>query len=71
MIFKLYENNNNPFEGKHLIKRVIGLPGEHVVVKNGVTTIYNKSNPNGFILEEPQSIRFVQEWKFLKKTKSV
>jgi signal peptidase I len=22
-------------------------------VKNGVTTIYNKSNPNGFILEEP------------------
>jgi signal peptidase I len=53
MIFKLYENNNNPYEGKHLIKRVIGLPGEHVVVKNGETTIYNKENPNGFILEEP------------------
>lgn len=53
MIFKLYENNNNPYEGKHLIKRVIGLPGEHVVVKNGVTTIYNKSSPNGFVLEEP------------------
>ncbi len=53
MIFKLYENNDNPYEGKHLIKRVLGLPGERVVVKNGVTTIYNKSNPNGFILEEP------------------
>lgn len=53
MIFKLYENNNNPYEGKHLIKRVIGLPGERVVVKNGVTTIYNKENPNGFILDEP------------------
>lgn len=53
MIFKLYENNNNPYEGKHLIKRVIGLPGEHVVVKNGVTTIYNTMNPNGFIIEEP------------------
>ncbi len=53
MIFKLYENNSNPYEGKHLIKRVIGLPGEHVVVKNGITTIYNKNNPNGFILDEP------------------
>ena len=53
MIFKLYENNNNPYEGKHLIKRVIGLPGERVIVKEGVTTIYNKQNPNGFIIEEP------------------
>jgi signal peptidase I len=53
MIFKLYENNNNPYEGKHLIKRVIGLPGEHVVVKNGITTIFNKKSPEGFTLEEP------------------
>jgi signal peptidase I len=53
MIFKLYENNNNPYEGKHLIKRVIGLPGEHIVVKNGVTMIYNKNNPAGFVLDEP------------------
>jgi signal peptidase I len=52
MIFKLYENTNNPYEGKHLIKRVIGLPSERVVIKNGVTTIYNKENPEGFILEE-------------------
>ena len=53
MIFKLYENNNNPYEGKHLIKRVIGKPSERVVVKQGITTIYNKENPNGFVLEEP------------------
>lgn len=53
IIFKLYENNDNPYEGKHLIKRVIGKPGERVVVKNGVTRIYNKENPNGFIIEEP------------------
>lgn len=52
MIFKLYENNNNPYEGKHLIKRVIGLPGERVVVKRGTTTIYNNKNPSGFILDE-------------------
>lgn len=51
-IFKLYEGGTNPYTGKHLVKRVIGLPGERVVVKNGVTTIYNTENPNGFILDE-------------------
>lgn len=34
--------------GKQLIKRVIGLPGERVVVKNGAVTIYNKEHPDGF-----------------------
>lgn len=53
MIFKLYGDANNSFAGKHLIKRVIGLPGERIVVKNAVTTIYNKNNPNGFLLDEP------------------
>ncbi len=52
MIFKLYENNNNPYEGKHLIKRVIGLPGDHVVVRDGITTIFNTNNPQGFVLDE-------------------
>lgn len=33
---------------KQLIKRVIGLPGDHVVVAGGVITIYNKEHPNGF-----------------------
>jgi signal peptidase I len=31
-----------------LIKRVIGLPGDHVVVKNGNLKIYNEAHPNGF-----------------------
>lgn len=31
-----------------LIKRVIGLPGDRVVVKDGKITIYNKENPKGF-----------------------
>ena len=53
MIFKLYEGNTNQFTGKYLIKRVIGLPGDRVVVKNAATTIYNKENPNGFTLDEP------------------
>lgn len=33
---------------KQLIKRVIGLPGDHVVIKNGIVTIYNKHHPKGF-----------------------
>lgn len=37
-----------PNSVKHLIKRVIGLPGERVVVKDGVITVYNNENPNGF-----------------------
>lgn len=31
-----------------LIKRVIGLPGDRVVVKNEVITIYNTEHPDGF-----------------------
>ena len=31
-----------------LIKRVIGLPGDRVIVKNEKITIYNKENPDGF-----------------------
>ncbi len=51
-IFKLYEGKTNSYTGKHLIKRVIGLPGERVVVKDGVTYIFNKENPEGFELDE-------------------
>lgn len=31
-----------------LIKRVIGLPGERVVVKDGILTVYNSEHPEGF-----------------------
>lgn len=33
---------------KQLIKRVVGLPGERVVVKDGIVTVYNSDHPNGF-----------------------
>jgi signal peptidase I len=33
---------------KQLIKRVIGLPGDRVVVRDGRFTIYNKEHPDGF-----------------------
>ena len=33
---------------KQLVKRVIGLPGEHVTIKNGSITVYNQDHPSGF-----------------------
>ncbi|HMH31112.1 MAG TPA: signal peptidase I, partial [Methylomirabilota bacterium] len=35
-------------DSKQLIKRVIGLPGDRVVVKDGSYIIYNDANPGGF-----------------------
>lgn len=35
-----------------LIKRVVGIPGDRVVVKNGNVTIYNSEYPNGFNPDE-------------------
>jgi len=36
----------------YYIKRVIGLPGETVQIKNGQITIFNNEHPEGFILKE-------------------
>lgn len=33
---------------KQLIKRVIGLPGDRVVISGGTVTIYDKNHPEGF-----------------------
>jgi signal peptidase I len=35
-------------QSKQLIKRVIGLPGERVVVKDGKIAVYNDAHPEGF-----------------------
>jgi signal peptidase I len=35
-------------EDRYLVKRVIGLPGERVVLENGAYTVYNKEHPEGF-----------------------
>ena len=37
---------------RFLIKRVIGLPGEKVVIKNQAVTIFNVGHPNGLQLDE-------------------
>lgn len=41
----LYEEGGGE---KQLIKRVIGLPGDRVVVQDGRITVYNSENPEGF-----------------------
>lgn len=35
-------------ENRQLIKRVVGLPGDRVVIEGGSITIYNKEHPDGF-----------------------
>jgi len=41
-------NYGDAEDTKQLVKRVIGLPGDHVVIKNQVITVYNAAHPNGF-----------------------
>jgi signal peptidase I len=41
-------------EPKKLIKRVIGLPGDRVVVSNGSITVFNDENPSGFNPDQNQ-----------------
>ena len=36
---------------QYIIKRVIAFPGERVVVKNGIMTIYNDEYPDGFVYD--------------------
>jgi signal peptidase I len=40
-------------ESKYFIKRVIGLPGETVLVSGETITIFNTEHPEGFVLDEP------------------
>lgn len=35
-------------EKQQLIKRVIGIPGDRVIVRDGSVTVFNKDNPNGY-----------------------
>lgn len=39
-------------DNKFIVKRVIGLPGERVVLKDGTFTVYNTEHPDGFNPDE-------------------
>jgi signal peptidase I len=48
VIFKFPEDTS-----KYFIKRVIGLPGETIIMDGQKVTIVNDENPNGFPIDEP------------------
>ncbi len=56
IVFRYPKNPSDFF-----IKRIIGLPGEKVVIANGKIKIFNAKNPGGFILDEskylPNNVR--------------
>ncbi|MBI4239558.1 signal peptidase I [Candidatus Uhrbacteria bacterium] len=39
-------------EKKYLVHRLIGLPGERIVIKDKQITVYAKDKPDGFVLQE-------------------
>ncbi|MDD4989521.1 MAG: signal peptidase I [Candidatus Pacebacteria bacterium] len=41
----------------YFIKRIIGLPGETVIIDGNIVTIKNNSHPNGFVLNEPYIVQ--------------
>lgn len=52
VVFNYTGQNDYEIEKKQLIKRVIGLPGDKVVIKDGKVTIYNEERPGGFNPDE-------------------
>lgn len=44
-------NEPSNTDEQYIIKRVIAFPGERVVVKDGVLTVYNEDYPDGFVYD--------------------
>lgn len=44
----LFLSENNDETNIYVVKRVIGLPGERIIIQNGVVTVYNAEHPDGF-----------------------
>lgn len=59
LIFKFPQDTS-----KYFIKRLIGLPGETVMVKNDVVTVINAEHPKGIVLKEP----YIHTASFLNRT---
>ena len=61
LVFK-YPNDTS----KNFIKRVIGLPGETVVMKDDVVTIINDEHPEGFVIDQSY-VTYKMPGNFTKK----
>lgn len=49
IIFNRNENSSDSnSQSRQIVKRVIGLPGDKVVVRDGKVTIYNSEHPDGY-----------------------
>jgi signal peptidase I len=46
----IFKYPNDP--SQYFIKRVIGLPGEKIEIRDNKITIYNSEKPQGFVLDE-------------------
>lgn len=44
---------NNDITQKNFIKRIIGLPGEKIIISEDQVTVYNDEFPDGVVLTEP------------------
>jgi len=51
-----YPNN----ESTYFIKRVIGLPGERLLIKEGKIRVFNKDFPDGFLVDEKYLPSYIQ-----------
>ena len=47
VVFRSLQNSST-----YYIKRIVGLPGDKVVISGGAVTLYNKEKPNGLRLNE-------------------
>ena len=45
--------STNPGSSQFFIKRIIGMPGERVEIRDGNVRVANAEHPNGFLLAEP------------------
>jgi signal peptidase I len=55
VVFNQYGSFGSSSGERQLIKRVVGLPGERVVVSDGKVKIYNHEHPEGYLVDQAGS----------------